>query len=57
MTADKSVFKELYAILYRRADEEKAKCYEKLMKLPNNVSGVEIAKISLIPNNISVDKG
>ena len=45
MTADKSVFKELYAILYRRADEEKAKCYEELMKLPNNVSGVEIAKI------------
>ena len=42
---DKSVFKGLYAVLYRRADEEKADCYERLMKLPNNISAVEIAKI------------
>ena len=42
---DKSIFKEIYAVFYRRADEEKAKCYERLMKLPSNISGVEIAKI------------
>lgn len=42
---DKSVFKGLYASLYRKADEEKADYYERLMKLPNNVSAVEVAKI------------
>ena len=42
---DKSIFKDLYALFYRRADEEKAKCYERLMKLPSGISGVEIAKI------------
>lgn len=42
---DKSVFKELYAFLYRKADEEKAAYYERLMKLPNNAPAVEIAKI------------
>ena len=42
---DKSIFKGLYALFYRRADEEKADCYERLMKLPNNISAVEVAKI------------
>ena len=42
---DKSIFKDLYALFYRKADEEKAEYYEKLMKLPNNISAVEIAKI------------
>ena len=42
---DKSIFKELYALFYRKADEEKAEYYEKLMKLPNNAPAVEIAKI------------
>lgn len=42
---DKSIFKGIYGVFYRRADEEKAALYERLMKLPNNISGVEIAKI------------
>ena len=42
---DKSIFKGLYAVFYERADEEKAACYDKLMKLPDGISGVEIAKI------------
>ncbi|MBP3928235.1 MAG: hypothetical protein J6D47_01540 [Peptostreptococcaceae bacterium] len=42
---DKSIFKDLYALFYRKADEEKAEYYDKLMKLPNNISAVEIAKI------------
>jgi hypothetical protein len=42
---DKSIFKGIYRVFYNRADEEKAALYERLMKLPNNISGVEIAKI------------
>ena len=42
---DKSIFKGIYGVFYNKADEEKAALYEKLMKLPNNISGVEIAKI------------
>ena len=42
---DKSIFKGLYAVYYQKADEEKAEYYQRLMKLPNNVSAVEIAKI------------
>ena len=42
---DKSIFKDLYALFYRKADEEKAEYYERLMKLPNNAPAVEVAKI------------
>lgn len=42
---DKSIFKGLYKVFYDRADEVKAECYDKLMKLPNNAPASEIAKI------------
>ena len=42
---DTSILTGLYALFYRKADEEKAEYYDKLLKLPNNISGVEIAKI------------
>ena len=42
---DKSVFKGLYQVLHNKAEEEKADCYLKLMKLPEGISAREIAKI------------
>ena len=40
-----TIFKGLYEVLERRAAEEKADCYLKLMKLPDGISKREIAKI------------
>ena len=42
---DTSILTGLYALFYRKADEEKAEYYDKLLKLPNNISAVEVAKI------------
>lgn len=42
---DKSIFKGLYGVYHRRVDEEKAKYYDLLMKLPEGISDREIAKV------------
>ena len=45
MTVDKTVFKGIYSVFHQKVDEEKAKYYEQLMKLPEGISAREIAKI------------